>query len=85
MLGFLRGVATEITNVKIRCTLYLSKFISKLPFVCGETYNDRLISLLLLRLTTNHLYWHEYLDITFFFKAINNNITFGILAQCSAN
>ncbi len=97
---FLRRAATEITDVKIRRTLYLSivrstlgyatqvwspqsidlitrteriqrratKFILKLPYVCGE---DRLISLDLLPIT----YWHEYLDIMFFFKAVNNIIT----------
>ena len=103
MLGFLRRAATEITDIKIRRTLYLSivrstlgyatqvwspqsidlitrteriqrratKFILKLPYVCGETYKDRLISLNLLPIT----YWHEFLDIMFFFKAINNIIT----------
>ena len=95
MLGFLRRAATEITDVKIRRTLYLSivrstlgyatqvwspqsidlitrtehiqrratKFTLKLPYVCGETYKDRLISLDLLPIT----YWHEYLDIMCFF------------------
>jgi hypothetical protein len=103
MLGFLRRAATEITDVKIRRTLYLSivrstlgyatqvwspqsidlitrteriqrratKFILKLPYVCREMYKDRLISLDLLPIT----YWHEYLDIMFFFKAVNNIIT----------
>ena len=96
MLGFLRRAATEITDIKIRRTLYLSivrstlgyatqvwspqsidlitrteriqrratKFILKLPYVCGETYKDRLISLDLLPIT----YWHEYLDIMFSLK-----------------
>ena len=103
MLGFLRRAAMEITDVKIRRTLYLSivrstlgyatqvwspqsidlitrteriqrratKFILKLPFVCAETYKDRLITLKLLPIT----YWHEYLDIMFFYKAINNFVT----------
>ena len=39
--------------------------------MCGETYKDRLISLDLLPNT----YWHEFLDIMFFFKAVNNIIT----------
>jgi hypothetical protein len=96
MLGFLRRAATEMKDVKIRRTLYLSivrstlgyatqvwspqsidlitrteriqrratKFILKLPYVCGETYKDRLISLDLLPIT----YWHEYLDIMFSLK-----------------
>ena len=103
MLGFLRRAATEITDIKIRRTLYLSivrstlgyatqvwspqsidlimrteriqrratKFILKLQYVCGETYKDRQISLDLLPIT----YWHEFLDIMFFFKAVNNIIT----------
>ena len=98
MLGFLRRAAMEITDVKIRRTLYLSivrstlgyatqvwspqsinlitrteriqrratKFILKLTSVCAETYKDRL---------TPITYWHEYLDIMFFFKAINNFVT----------
>ena len=103
MLGFLRRAATEITDPKIRRTLYLSivrptlgyatqarppqsidpttrteriqrratKLILKLPYVCGETYKDRLISLNPPPIT----YWHEFLDTTFFFKAINNITT----------
>ena len=103
MLGFQRRAAMEITDVKIRRTLYLSivrstlgyatqvwspqsidlitrteriqrratKFILKLPFVCAETYKDRLITLKLLPIT----YWHEYLNIMFFYKAINNFAT----------
>ena len=35
-----------------------AKFILKLPFVCAETYKDRLITLKLLPIT----YWHEYLN-----------------------
>lgn len=103
MLGFLRRSSMEITDVKIRRTLYLAivrsalgyasqvwspqsielitrieriqrratKYILQLPFVCAETYKDRLISLDLLPIC----YWHEYLDLIFFFKAINNIIT----------
>ena len=104
MLGFLRRAATEITDIKIRRTLYLSivrstlgyatqvwspqsidlimrteriqrratKFILKLQYVCGETYKDRLISLDLLPIT----YWHEFLDIMFFFKAVTRMKSF---------
>ena len=39
--------------------------------MCAETYKDRLTTLKLLPIT----YWHEFLDIMFFFKAINNFVT----------
>ena len=39
--------------------------------MCAETYKDRLITLKLLPIT----YWHEYLDIMSFYKAINNFVT----------
>ena len=39
--------------------------------MCAETYKDRLITLKLLSNTN----WHEYLDIMFFFKAIDNFVT----------
>jgi hypothetical protein len=40
-----------------------SKFILKLPFMCTESYKEPVS------------YWHEYLDLMFFFKAINGIIT----------
>ena len=58
---------TRTERIQRRAT----KFILKLPYVCGETYKDSLISLDLLPIT----YWHEFLDIMFFFKAVNNIIT----------
>ena len=58
---------TRTERIQRRAT----KFILKLPFVCAETYKDRLITLKLLPIT----YWHEYLDIMFFYKAINNFVT----------
>ena len=36
-------------------------------FLCKESYRDRLIRLELIPLS----YWHEYMDLLFFFKAIN--------------
>ena len=57
----------RIERVQRRAT----KLILKLPYACTETYEDRLKSLELLPIS----YWHEYLDLTFFFKAINNLIT----------
>jgi hypothetical protein len=43
------------------------KFILNLPFMCSESYRDRLITLELMPLS----YWHAYMDLVFFFKAIN--------------
>ncbi len=38
-----------------------------LPYLCSETYRERLMMLELIP----KCYWHEYLDLVFFFKAIN--------------
>ena len=35
--------------------------------MCSESYRDRLITLELMPLS----YWHEYMDLVFFYKAIN--------------
>ena len=58
------NLITRMERVQRRAT----KFILKLPYLCHETYRERLISLNLLPLC----YWHEYLDLVFFFKAINS-------------
>ena len=42
------------------------KYILNMPFLCEESYRDRLIKLDLLPLS----YWHEYLDMVFFFKSV---------------
>ena len=39
-----------------------------LPFRCDVTYNTRLQLTNLLPIS----YWHEFLDIVFFYKAVNN-------------
>ena len=44
-----------------------SKFLLKLPYLCTETYHERLTTLKLMPLS----YWHEYMDLVFFFKAVN--------------
>ena len=44
-----------------------SKFILDLPFLCEESYRDRLLSIDILPIC----YWHEFLDLVFFFKATN--------------
>lgn len=52
----------RVERVQRRAT----KFILGLPFMCDESYQERLIRADLLPLS----YWHEYLDLTFFFKAV---------------
>ena len=43
-----------------------TKYIFNLPFLCEESYKDRLIKLDLLPVS----YWHEYLDMVFFFISV---------------
>ena len=57
------GLITRTERVQRRAT----KFILNLPFMCKESCRDRLIRLELIPLS----YWHEYMDLLFFFKAIN--------------
>ena len=45
-----------------------TKLILKLPFRCDVTYKTRLQLTNLLPIS----YWHEFLDIVFFYKAVNN-------------
>ena len=47
-----------------------SKYILDLTFISNTTYSDRHNQLQLLPLT----YWHEYLDLIFFFKCVNGII-----------
>ena len=56
----------KIERVQRRAT----KYILHLPFYSDVSYKDRLIQCNLIPLT----YWHEYLDMVFFFKLINNLI-----------
>ena len=44
-----------------------SKFILNLPYMCSESFRERLITLELMPLS----YRHEYMDLMFFFKVIN--------------
>ena len=48
-----------------------TKFILNLPFRCNATYEERLLQLDLIPLS----YWHEYLDMIFFFKLIHGIIS----------
>ena len=45
---------------------WATKYILNLPSLCEESYKDRLIELALLPVS----YWHEYLDMFFFFKSV---------------
>jgi hypothetical protein len=47
-----------------------TKYILNLPYLCPVSYSERLKSLHLLPLT----YWHEYLDMVFFFKMMHGLI-----------
>ena len=58
------GLLKRVENVQRRAT----KLILKLPFRCDVTYKTRLQLTNLLPIS----YWHEFLDIVFFYKAVNN-------------
>ena len=58
------GLLKRVENVQCRAT----KLILKLPFRCDVTYKTRFQLTNLLPIS----YWHEFLDITFFYKAVNN-------------
>ena len=47
-----------------------TKFILNLPYMCSATYNERFILSNFVPLP----YWHEYLDILFFFKSIKRHV-----------
>jgi hypothetical protein len=62
--------SVELINRVERVQRRASKFILGLPFMCDVSYKDRLIS------TEPPLsYWHEYLDLKFFFKAITGIVS----------
>ena len=58
------GLLKRVENVQRRAT----KLILKLPFRCDVTYKTRLQLTNLLPVS----HWHEFLDIVFFYKAVNN-------------
>ena len=60
----------ELISLLERTQRRATKYILNLPFSTDVDYNTRLQSLQLLPIS----YWHEYLDLTFFFK-----ITHGII------
>ena len=62
------GLLKRVENVQRRAT----KLILKLPFRCDVTYKTRLQLTNLLSIS----YWHEFLDIVFFYKVVNNLISF---------
>ena len=58
------GLLKRVENVQRRVT----KLILKLSFRCDVTYKTRFQLTNLLPIS----YWHEFLDIVFFYKAVNN-------------
>ena len=58
------GLLKRVENIQCRTT----KLILKLPFRCDVTDETRLQLTNLLPIS----YWHEFLDIVFFYKAVNN-------------
>ena len=60
------GLLKQVENVQRRAT----KLVLKLPFHCDVTYNTPLQLANLLPIS----YWHEFLDIVFYYKAVNNLI-----------
>lgn len=58
------GLLKRVEHVQRRAT----KLILKLPFHCDVTYKTRLQLTNLLPIS----YWHEFLDIVFFYKIVNN-------------
>ena len=61
------GLLKRVENVQRRAT----KLILKLPFRCDVTYKTRLQLTNLLPIS----YWHEFLDIVFSYKAVNNLVS----------
>ena len=61
------GLLKRVENVQRRAT----KLILKLPFRCDVTYKTRLQLTNLLPIS----YWHEFLDIVFFYKTVNNLVS----------
>ena len=47
-----------------------TKYILDLPFICDQTYWDRITKLNLLPTS----YWHEFLDMIFFFKVVTGTV-----------
>ena len=58
------GLLKRVENVQRHAT----KLILKLPFHCDVTYKTRLQLTNLFPIS----YWHEFLDIVFFYKAVYN-------------
>ena len=63
--------SVELVKRTERIQCRATKYILRLPFICETSYRDRLISTELLPIS----YWHEYLDLMFFFKVITGIIS----------
>ena len=79
------GYATQIwapQSVELICRIEqtqrrATKYILKLPFCSSVSYSDRLIALNILPVT----FWHEYLDMVFFFKITHGLVKISSLIQ----
>ena len=56
----------KVERVQRRAT----KYILDLPFICDQTYGERLINLNLLPIS----YWHESLEMISFFKVVTGTV-----------
>ena len=56
----------KLESVQRRAT----KYILDLPFICDQTYRDRLMKLHLSPIS----YWHEFVDIFFSFKVVTGTV-----------
>ena len=69
-LYLVRSVFGYSSQVWSPQTVILMQRVERVQSLCSETYQERLVRLHLLPLS----YWHEYLDLLFFFKAVNGLI-----------
>ena len=58
--------STDLIRKLQRVQRRATKYILDLPFVCDQTYGDRLMNLNLLPIS----YWHEFLEMIFFYKVV---------------
>ena len=65
-VSFRASLSKELIRKIERIQRRATKYILNLPFLCEESFKDGMIKLTLLSVS----YWHEYLDIVFFFKSV---------------
>ena len=65
-VSFKASLSKELIRQIERIQRRATKYILNMPFFCEESFKDGMIKLTLLSVS----YWHEYLDIVFFFKSV---------------